>query len=327
MFWLPTDAHRVREHKAGPGEAAAGGQEEEGGEGPGPALAAGRKRVRRTPPRKEEVLSAGARRNRAGTGGSARAAGGGEDAREQATERGAEGPSAEPPATQEEPGESPDEESRNPRPPRRRVGQGGGRRGDTAPPSPAGPPHLQEGQLGMEGQSAGGCTAEARARRRKGGLQKAAGREEAEFADSEEEERARAEGAQLLPARRQDKERGEGAGGPPPSGPTWRRPLGPALTRQTGVRRAPTSEQAEAGTPRALSVGGEATAAGRGICYPPTGRPPGPAMARTIGGAEVEGRRAMEEEPSRDARTPGDGTQVSGRPPAAGDGHGSSRRR
>ena len=155
--------------------------------------------------------SAGARRGKAGTGGSARAAGGGEDAREQATERGAEGPSAEPPATQEEPGESPDEESRNPRPPRRRVGQGGGRRGDTAPPSPAGLPHPQEGQLGMEGQSAGGCTAEARAPRRNGGRGKAAGKDEAEFANSDEEESARAAGARLLPPRRSGKGSGAGA--------------------------------------------------------------------------------------------------------------------
>merc|ERR1711969_383461 len=141
----------------GPGEAAAGGQEEDGGEGPGPALAAGRKRVRRTPPRKEEVLSAGARRSRAGTGGSARAAGGGKDAQEQATEQGAEGPRAEPPATQEGRGESPAEGGKNPRPARRRVGQGGKGHGNTAPPSPAEPPCLQEGPLGMEGQGAGGC--------------------------------------------------------------------------------------------------------------------------------------------------------------------------
>ena len=199
--------------------------------------------------------------------------------------------------------------------------------GDTSPPSSEDFLSLSVGPQGKEGQGEGGCTAEARAPRRRARRGKAGGPEEPEFANSEEEESARAAGAQLLPTRRQGEGRGEGAGGSPPRGPNWRRPLGSALTGRTGAGREPTSEQAEEETPRASSAGGAAAEARRGEHHPPPGRPPGPEMAMPIAGPGVKGRRELEDEPSRGARTPGGGTQVSGRPPAAGDGHGSSRRR
>ena len=105
-----------------------------------------------------------------------------------------------------------------------------------------------------------------------------------------------------------------------------RKPVGLLLTGRTAEERTPTSECEGRVEQKVVSPTGIAIEARRGKRHPPPGRPPGSSRAVALAGPGQDGQKEAAEELSRVARSSGDGTQTSGRPPAAGKGHGSSRR-